>query len=65
MTKTIQDLRMKFNQEIKILVSTQGSVKVELKNPGAQLGNSKESLTSRMNLAVDQISGLKKVVNLD
>lgn len=51
MTKTIQKLRMKFNEEIETLKRTQIEMKLELKTPGAQLENSKESLKGRMDQA--------------
>ena len=42
---------MKFNEEIETLKRTQMEMKLELKNPVAQLENSKESLKSRMDQA--------------
>lgn len=48
-TRIIEVLRMGFSRERKILQKAQAEIKVGLKNFITQVGNSKESLTKRMN----------------
>lgn len=45
--KAIQDLKTEFS-EVKILKRTQAEIKVELNNSITQLGNTKESVISRV-----------------
>lgn len=49
--KAIQDLKTEFSEDVKILKRTQAEIKVELNNSVNQLGNTKESVISR----VDQV----------
>lgn len=60
--KTIQDLRIKFNKEIKTLKKIQVEMEMELKRPITHLENSNERLTSRLNQAESRISDFKDKV---
>lgn len=49
--KAIQNLKTEFSEEVKILKRTEAEIKVELNNSISQLGNTEESVISR----VDQV----------
>lgn len=59
MTKSIQDFKMEFHKELDTWKKIQATMKMEWESPVAQLENSKESHTSRLNQAED---GLKDKV---
>lgn len=46
--KAIQDLKTEFSEEVKILKIIKAEIKVELNNSINQLGNTKESIISRV-----------------
>lgn len=46
--KALQDLKTGFSEEVKIFKRTQAEIKVELNNSINQLGNTKESVISRV-----------------
>lgn len=62
MTKTIQDLRREFHEEILTLTRTQTEMKMGLESPVTQLEDIKGSFTSRRNQIEDRTSRLKEKV---
>lgn len=57
--KAIQNLKTEFSEEVKILKRTEAEIKVELNNSISQLGNTEESVISRVDQVEDWTQDLK------
>lgn len=57
--KAIQNLKTEFSEEVKILKRTEAEIKVELNISISQLGNTEESVISRVDQVEDWTQDLK------